>query len=67
MGSAKKLLKEISPSTTISNKRYINDTIWSSAGVASGIDLSLKIVEKYFGKRIAKNTAKYMEYKSNEK
>ena len=65
--SAKKLLKKISPSTTISNKRYINDTIWSSAGVASGIDLSLKIVEKYFGKRIAKNTAKYMEYKSNEK
>ena len=43
------------------------DTIFSSAGVASGIDLSLKVVEKYFGKTVAKNTAKYMEYNLIEK
>ena len=39
------------------------DNIYSSAGISSGIDLSLKIVEKYFGKRVADNTSKYIEYK----
>ena len=61
--SAESLLKSISPSTRITRKRYIMDNIYSSAGVASGIDLSLKIVEKYFGKRVADNTSKYIEYK----
>ena len=28
----------------------------------SGIDLSLKVVEFFYGKTVAKNTAKYMEY-----
>ena len=59
---ALKLLKEISPSTIVENKRYVMDEIFSSSGVASGIDLSLKVVENLFGKRIARNTAKYMEY-----
>ena len=59
---ALKLLKEISPSTIVENKRYVMDKIFSSSGVASGIDLSLKVVENLFGKRIARNTAKYMEY-----
>ena len=57
------LLKRISPSTRITRKRYTMENIYSSAGVASGIDLSLKIVEKYFGKRVADNTSKYIEYK----
>ena len=35
---------------------------FSSSGVASGIDLSLKVVEIFYGKTVAKNTAKYMEY-----
>ena len=60
--SAESLLKKISPTTKISKKRYTIDKIYTSAGVASGIDLSLKIVEKFFGKRITKNTQRYMEY-----
>ena len=61
--SSESLLKKISPSTRIKRKRYVMDNICTSAGVASGIDLSLKIVEKYLGKRVANNTSKYIEYK----
>ena len=64
--SAKGILKKISPSTKISKKRYTLDKIYSSAGVASGLDLSLKIVEEYFGKVVAKNTKKYIEYSTNK-
>ena len=61
--SAFELLKELSPSTKVLKKRYVIDKIFTSAGVASGIDLSLKVVENLYGKTVAKNTAKYMEYK----
>ena len=60
--SAFELLKELSPSTKVLKKRYVIDKIFTSAGVASGIDLSLKVVESFYGKTVAKNTAKYMEY-----
>ena len=61
--SAFELLKELSPSTKVLKKRYVIDKVFTSAGVASGIDLSLKVVENLYGKTVAKNTAKYMEYK----
>lgn len=61
--SALQLLKKISPSTSVVKKRYVIDKVVSSSGVSSGIDLSLKVVELFYGKIIAKNTAKYMEYK----
>ena len=61
--SALELLKKISPSTSVVKKRYVIDKVVSSSGVSSGIDLSLKVVELFYGKIIAKNTAKYMEYK----
>ncbi len=60
-------LKEISPSTNvISTKRFVYDTYFTSAGVSAGIDLSLKIVEMFYGKETAINTARYMEYISKE-
>lgn len=36
--------------------------VYTSAGIAAGIDMSLKVVESYFGEVIAKATAKHMEY-----
>ena len=47
----------------LKNKRYVFDKYYSSSGVSAGIDMSLHIIEKIYGKNIAKNTAKYMEYK----
>ena len=61
---AMNLLKKISTSTkVITNKKFVFDTYYTSSGVSAGIDLSLYIIEKLYGKKIALNTAKYMEYK----
>ena len=60
---ALELLKKLSPSTKIlTNKKFVFDTYYTSAGVASGINMSLHIIEKLLGKKIAQNTAKYIEY-----
>ena len=57
-------LHKIDPTITIlKNNRYVFDKYYSSSGVSAGIDMSLHIVEKIYDKTIAKNTAKYMEYK----
>jgi putative intracellular protease/amidase/YHS domain-containing protein len=34
----------------------------TAGGLTSGIDLALRVVERYFGREIAKQTAYYMEY-----
>jgi transcriptional regulator GlxA family with amidase domain len=34
----------------------------SSGGLSSGIDLSLRVVERYFGRAVAEQTAFYLEY-----
>ena len=61
---ALKLLKKISPSTiVITGNKYVFDKYYTSAGVSTGIDMSLYIIENVYGKTIAKNTAKYIEYK----
>ena len=43
-------------------KKFVFDVYYTSAGVSAGIDMSLDIVRHFFGKTIAKNTAKFMEY-----
>ena len=59
------ILKKISPTTKVmKKKRLVYDKFFTSAGVSSGIDLSLKLVERFYGKKVAKKTAKYMDYKS---
>ncbi len=40
------------------------DRISTSGGLTSGIDLSLRVVERYFGREVAQTTADYMEYQS---
>lgn len=44
-------------------KHFVQDgSVFTSAGISAGIDMSLKLVEHYFGKSIAIATARYMEY-----
>jgi transcriptional regulator GlxA family with amidase domain len=38
--------------------------ISTAGGLTSGIDLALRVVERYFGRKIAEQTAVYMEYQS---
>ncbi|HYN86386.1 MAG TPA: DJ-1/PfpI family protein [Pyrinomonadaceae bacterium] len=45
--------------------RFIEgERISTSGGLTSGIDLSLRVVERYFGRDVAAATARYMEYQS---
>ena len=57
------LRKSAPNSKIITNVRYtMMEPIFTSAGVASGIDLSLKIVSYYFGTKVGQSTARYMQY-----
>jgi transcriptional regulator GlxA family with amidase domain len=38
------------------------EDISSAAGLTSGTDLALRVVERYFGRHVAQSTAAYMEY-----
>ncbi len=45
------------------SSRVVDDGVITSAGVASGIDMSFYIVETVFGRAVADETAKYIEYR----
>src|SRR5258708_38890944 len=43
--------------------RFVEDgNLASAGGLSSGIDLSLRVVERYFGRNVAQKTAFWMEY-----
>ena len=44
--------------------RYVqsDSVVFTSGGLSSGIDLALHVVELYFGRHVAENTARTMEY-----
>ena len=43
--------------------RVVDDGVITSAGVASGIDMAFYVVERLFGREVADETAKYIEYR----
>ena len=47
----------------VKGKRFVDDEIISSAGISSGLDMSLYIVEKLLGKAVAEDTARIMDYR----
>ncbi len=48
----------------VRNVRYVeNPAVSSAGGLTSGVDLALRIVERYFGSTIATSTANYLEYR----
>jgi putative intracellular protease/amidase len=57
-------LQEAAPKTrVVDNKRYVdNGTIITTAGLSSGIDGSLHVIQRLFGKGIAQMAALGMEY-----
>ena len=46
--------------------RVVDDGIITSAGVASGIDMAFYVVEALFGRQVADETARYIEYRRSE-
>jgi transcriptional regulator GlxA family with amidase domain len=58
------LLRLTAPKATVyDNRRFVdNGRVICSAGIAAGIDMSLHIVGRLFGKEVALKTATQMEY-----
>jgi len=49
----------------VKDRRYVENTkVSTAAGLTSGIDMALRVVERYFGRPVAIATANYMEYHS---
>jgi transcriptional regulator GlxA family with amidase domain len=58
------LLASTSPSTVVDREaRVVEDGVVTSAGVASGIDMAFRVVERLCGREVADETAKYVEYR----
>lgn len=58
------LLASLDPSMTVEREpRVVDDGIITSAGVASGIDMAFYVVESLFGREVADETARYIEYR----
>jgi transcriptional regulator GlxA family with amidase domain len=43
--------------------RFVDDGIVTSAGVAAGIDMAFHLVETLFGREVAEDTARYVEFR----
>lgn len=58
-----KLEKEFPDVKVVRGVRFVEgDRISTAGGLSSGIDLALRVVERYFGRKVAETTAFYMEY-----
>lgn len=57
-------MRDSFPSVTVEATKHfvIDGALWTSAGISAGIDMSLKIVEHCYGQKIARATARHMEY-----
>ena len=55
--------KEFPEVELVRGMRFVeNERIATAGGLTSGIDLALRVVERYFGRDVAARTARYMEY-----
>ncbi|MDD1763019.1 MAG: DJ-1/PfpI family protein [Methanothrix sp.] len=58
-------MKDEFPDTIVEDALHVveDGNIITSAGISAGIDMALKVVQKYYGVEIARNMARYMEYR----
>jgi transcriptional regulator GlxA family with amidase domain len=48
-----------------SGLRFVeNGKIATAGGLTSGVDMALRVVERYYGRGVAQQTAEFMEYQS---
>ena len=58
------LLASLGKGITVDREaRFVDDGVMTSAGLASGMDLALHVVETLFGRAVADETARYIEYR----
>jgi len=61
-------MEDLFPGTHVERQQRVVEEgpLFTSAGISAGIDMSLKVVSRYFGEAIARATAKHMEYRFPE-
>ena len=57
-------MRESFPSVAVEYGKHVveDGPVFTSAGISAGIDMSLKVVTRYFGENVARATARHMEY-----
>jgi transcriptional regulator GlxA family with amidase domain len=58
-------MRESLPSVTVEDKLHVveDGNVLTSAGISAGIDMALRVVARYHGEAVARNTARTMEYR----
>lgn len=64
LGTVAAFAEEFPKVKFVKSKRFVqsDSVILTAGGITSGIDGALHVVERYFGRAIAQQTADYMEY-----
>jgi len=57
-------MQEMFPKTTVEKRLHFVEegAYFSSAGISAGIDMTLRLVARYYGEAVARATARHMEY-----
>ncbi|HJU72316.1 MAG TPA: DJ-1/PfpI family protein [Gemmatimonadaceae bacterium] len=57
-------MQEMFPTVTVEKRLHFVEEghFFSSAGISAGIDMTLRLVARYYGEAVARATAKHMEY-----
>ena len=58
-------MRQSFPKVTVEDKQHVveDGDVLTSAGISAGIDMALRVVARYHGEAIARNTARTMEYR----
>ena len=58
-------MRESFPAVTVEEKLHVveDGRVLTSAGISAGIDMALRVVARYHGDTVARNTARNMEYR----
>lgn len=57
-------MQELFPKVSVERRLHFVEegALFSSAGISAGIDMSLRVVVRYYGEGVARATARHMEY-----
>jgi len=57
-------MQEMFPNTIVEKRLHFVEerAFFSSAGISAGIDMTLRLVARYYGEAVARATARHMEY-----
>jgi transcriptional regulator GlxA family with amidase domain len=58
-------MRDSFPAVTVEEKLHVveDGNVLTSAGISAGIDMALRVVARYHGDAVARNTARHMEYR----